>query len=284
MRPGALLGEHQPGRRRRRVGPRRRASQRPALAGAAVDTFVDEPYHGELVEVDTCLMTAHMGSMAADCRRRMECGAARNVVAFLRGEPLDEPVPESEYAVQRRRRRRNEADAMAVRPDPRPRGLGGVRGVRLRRRHDRQPGARRRGRPRVGGTASRADGLGVQMLSRAGVGCLILSTETNPVVSARAAKLGVECVQGLGDAKGEALRGDPSRPDPRPGHGWPTSATTSTTSSASSRSGSRSAWPTPGPPSGGRRASSPSAGAAPAPFARSATSCWRPVVGARADA
>ena len=45
------------------------------------------------------------------------------------------------------------------------------------------------------------------MLSRAGVGCLILSTETNPVVSARAAKLGVECVQGLGDAKGEALRG-----------------------------------------------------------------------------
>ena len=54
---------------------------------------------------------------------------------------------------------------------------------------------------------SRADGLGVQMLLRAGVGCLVLSTETNPVVSARAAKLGVECVQGLGDAKGEALRG-----------------------------------------------------------------------------
>ena len=54
---------------------------------------------------------------------------------------------------------------------------------------------------------SRADGLGVQRLSRAGVGCLILSTETNPVVSARAAKLGIECVQGLGDAKGDALRG-----------------------------------------------------------------------------
>ena len=70
------------------------------LAGAAVDTFVDEPYHGELVGVDTCLITAHMGSMAVDCRRRMEHGAARNVVAFLRGEPLDEPVPESEYEVQ----------------------------------------------------------------------------------------------------------------------------------------------------------------------------------------
>ena len=55
-------------------------------------------------------------------------------------------------------------------------------------------------------SCSRSDGLGVQMLARAGVGCLILSTETNPVVSARAAKLGVECEQGLGDAKGEALR------------------------------------------------------------------------------
>lgn len=54
---------------------------------------------------------------------------------------------------------------------------------------------------------SRADGLGLQMLGRAGIGRLILSTETNPVVSARAAKLGVECVQVLGaDAKGEALR------------------------------------------------------------------------------
>ena len=54
---------------------------------------------------------------------------------------------------------------------------------------------------------SRADGLGVQLLDRAGVGCLILSTETNPVVSARAAKLGVDCVQGLGvDGKGGALR------------------------------------------------------------------------------
>ena len=68
------------------------------LAGAAVDTFVDEPYHGELVGVDTCLLTAHMGSMTDDCRRRMECGAALNVVAFLRGEPLDQPAPPSECA------------------------------------------------------------------------------------------------------------------------------------------------------------------------------------------
>ena len=53
---------------------------------------------------------------------------------------------------------------------------------------------------------SRADGLGLQALRRLGVGSLILSTETNPVVSARAVKLGIECVQGLGDTKWAALR------------------------------------------------------------------------------
>ena len=70
------------------------------LGGAAVDTFSHEPYDGELVGVETCLMTPHMGSMAEDCRLRMEQGAAQNVVAFLRGDPLDELVPESEYELQ----------------------------------------------------------------------------------------------------------------------------------------------------------------------------------------
>jgi D-3-phosphoglycerate dehydrogenase len=70
------------------------------VAGAAIDTFTHEPYHGDLVTVDTCLITPHMGSMSADCRQRMEVGAARNAVAFLRGEPVEELVPESEYAMR----------------------------------------------------------------------------------------------------------------------------------------------------------------------------------------
>ena len=70
------------------------------LAGAAVDTFVNEPYDGELVNVETCLITPHMGSMSVDCRVRMERGAALNAVAFLRGEPCDEMVPESEYEMR----------------------------------------------------------------------------------------------------------------------------------------------------------------------------------------
>jgi YrbI family 3-deoxy-D-manno-octulosonate 8-phosphate phosphatase len=46
---------------------------------------------------------------------------------------------------------------------------------------------------------NRSDGMGVAQLRRAGVPLLILSTETNPVVQARAAKLGVEAVTGCDD-------------------------------------------------------------------------------------
>ena len=70
------------------------------IAGAAVDTFTNEPYRGELLDLETCLITSHMGSMSTDCRLNMERGAAMNAVAFLRGEPLDELVPESERAMQ----------------------------------------------------------------------------------------------------------------------------------------------------------------------------------------
>lgn len=52
---------------------------------------------------------------------------------------------------------------------------------------------------------SRSDGAGVARLRDAGIPVLILSAEANPVVSRRAEKLGVDCVQGLSD-KGAALR------------------------------------------------------------------------------
>ncbi|WP_311931636.1 N-acetylneuraminate synthase family protein [Microbispora sp. H11081] len=52
---------------------------------------------------------------------------------------------------------------------------------------------------------SRSDGMGIALLRRAGVRVLVLSTERDPVVAARAAKLGVPVVQGLG-AKDGALR------------------------------------------------------------------------------
>ncbi len=46
---------------------------------------------------------------------------------------------------------------------------------------------------------SRSDGLGLRRLDEVGVAYVIVSTETSPVVAVRAAKLGVDCVQGVDD-------------------------------------------------------------------------------------
>ena len=43
----------------------------------------------------------------------------------------------------------------------------------------------------------RSDGLGIMMLKAAGIPSFILSKEKNPVVSARAKKLGLEVMQGI---------------------------------------------------------------------------------------
>jgi 3-deoxy-D-manno-octulosonate 8-phosphate phosphatase (KDO 8-P phosphatase) len=46
---------------------------------------------------------------------------------------------------------------------------------------------------------SRSDGLGLRRLDEVGVGYLIVSTEANEVVAARARKLGAECVDSASD-------------------------------------------------------------------------------------
>lgn len=52
--------------------------------------------------------------------------------------------------------------------------------------------------------ANRSDGLGVDMIRKLGIKQVILSTEANPVVRARAEKIGLEAVHGIRD-KGSAL-------------------------------------------------------------------------------
>lgn len=47
----------------------------------------------------------------------------------------------------------------------------------------------------------RGDGIGLQKLERLGIATLIISAETNPVVSARSRKLGIHCVQGCKDKR-----------------------------------------------------------------------------------
>lgn len=49
--------------------------------------------------------------------------------------------------------------------------------------------------------ANRADGLGVERLRRLGIRQMILTTETNPVVRARAAKLGLEIIDSCDDKR-----------------------------------------------------------------------------------
>ena len=70
------------------------------LGGAAIDVFEIEPYAGKLMDIDRCLLTAHMGSMSIDCRSQMEIQAAEEVVRFLSGKPLESEVPKLEYEVQ----------------------------------------------------------------------------------------------------------------------------------------------------------------------------------------
>jgi D-3-phosphoglycerate dehydrogenase len=67
------------------------------LAGAAIDVFEREPYDGPLRGIERCLLTAHMGSMALDCRTRMEIEATAEVVRGLTGQALESEVPEEEY-------------------------------------------------------------------------------------------------------------------------------------------------------------------------------------------
>ena len=67
------------------------------LAGAGIDVYEPEPYSGILTEVEKCVLTCHMGSMSLDCRAAMEMEAVEDVLRFVRGEPLKQPVPEWEY-------------------------------------------------------------------------------------------------------------------------------------------------------------------------------------------
>jgi 3-deoxy-D-manno-octulosonate 8-phosphate phosphatase (KDO 8-P phosphatase) len=53
---------------------------------------------------------------------------------------------------------------------------------------------------------NRADGLGISMIKKLGIVQIILSTEANPVVSARAGKLDISCLQDINN-KAEALIG-----------------------------------------------------------------------------
>jgi D-3-phosphoglycerate dehydrogenase / 2-oxoglutarate reductase len=53
------------------------------IAGAALDTFNQEPYKGPLVRFENVLLTAHMGSYAREARSKMEAEAVKNLITGL---------------------------------------------------------------------------------------------------------------------------------------------------------------------------------------------------------
>jgi D-3-phosphoglycerate dehydrogenase len=53
------------------------------LAGAWFDVFWEEPYHGRLTELEQVILTPHVGTYTASCRREMEMQATRNLLADL---------------------------------------------------------------------------------------------------------------------------------------------------------------------------------------------------------
>ncbi|MBI4354505.1 MAG: phosphoglycerate dehydrogenase [Candidatus Omnitrophica bacterium] len=55
------------------------------LAGAALDVFATEPYHGPLAQLPQVLCTPHVGSLTVASRAAMEWQCARNVVSWLEG-------------------------------------------------------------------------------------------------------------------------------------------------------------------------------------------------------
>lgn len=67
------------------------------IAGAALDCFEEEPYSGPLTKLDNIILTQHMGSCSFDCRAAMEIEATKDMIRFFKGDPLVNPVPDSEF-------------------------------------------------------------------------------------------------------------------------------------------------------------------------------------------
>jgi len=50
---------------------------------AALDVFIDEPYKGELTELENILLTPHIGSYAKEAKLTMEVDAVKNLINFF---------------------------------------------------------------------------------------------------------------------------------------------------------------------------------------------------------
>jgi len=65
------------------------------IAAAAIDVFEEEPYTGNLRELENCLLTCHMGASTIDSRTDMEVQALEEAVRYKNGQPLKNEVFEN---------------------------------------------------------------------------------------------------------------------------------------------------------------------------------------------
>lgn len=59
------------------------ALQQKQIAGAALDSFVSEPYDGPLVKLDNVILTPHLGSYALEAKLQMEVKSVQNLLEVL---------------------------------------------------------------------------------------------------------------------------------------------------------------------------------------------------------
>ena len=62
------------------------------IAGAGVDVFEEEPYEGNLRELENCLLTCHMGASTIDSRTDMEVQAIEEAIRYKNNQPLKNEV------------------------------------------------------------------------------------------------------------------------------------------------------------------------------------------------
>jgi len=62
------------------------------IAAAAIDVFEEEPYKGNLTELDNCLLSCHMGASTIDSRTDMEVQAVEEAIRFKHNQALKNEV------------------------------------------------------------------------------------------------------------------------------------------------------------------------------------------------
>ncbi|MEA2019609.1 MAG: phosphoglycerate dehydrogenase [Campylobacterota bacterium] len=65
------------------------------ITGAGVDVFEEEPYQGNLKELENCILTCHMGASTIDSRTDMEVQAIEEAIRFKNNQKLKNEVFEN---------------------------------------------------------------------------------------------------------------------------------------------------------------------------------------------